>query len=68
MSGTIGIVGLGRVGIPAARAYIGAGYQVYGYARRSEVIKEFQALGGQHQPESSESCQACRYRAGSGPE
>jgi 3-hydroxyisobutyrate dehydrogenase-like beta-hydroxyacid dehydrogenase len=50
MSGTIGIVGLGRVGIPAARAYIGAGYQVYGYARRSEVIKEFQALGGQHQP------------------
>ncbi len=48
MSKKIGIVGLGRVGMPAARAFIKAGYQVFGYARRSEVIRKFQEMGGRH--------------------
>ncbi|MFC2124032.1 NAD(P)-dependent oxidoreductase [Bacteroidota bacterium] len=42
----IGIVGLGRCGMPAAKAYIKAGYKVYGYARRPEVIEAFKAMGG----------------------
>lgn len=44
----IGIIGLGRVGIPAAKAYLKNGYNVYGYARRAEVIAEFDKLGGTH--------------------
>jgi 3-hydroxyisobutyrate dehydrogenase-like beta-hydroxyacid dehydrogenase len=43
---TIGIVGLGRVGIPVAKTYIEAGYKVFGYARRKEVIHEFKEMGG----------------------
>jgi 3-hydroxyisobutyrate dehydrogenase-like beta-hydroxyacid dehydrogenase len=41
MSETIGIIGLGRMGIVAAKKYIKEGYKVVGYARRPEVIKEF---------------------------
>ena len=48
MSKTIGIVGLGRCGMPAAKQWIKNGYQVYGYARRPEVIAEFEAAGGEH--------------------
>ena len=48
MKQAIGIVGLGRVGIPAAQAYLDSGYNVYGYARRREVIERFQAMGGKH--------------------
>ena len=44
----IGIIGLGRCGMPAAKAYIKAGYEVYGYARRPEVIEAFKAMGGNH--------------------
>jgi 3-hydroxyisobutyrate dehydrogenase len=48
MMKNIGIIGLGRVGIPAAKAYIQNGYKIFGYARRKEVIKEFQSMGGIH--------------------
>ena len=46
MSETIGIIGLGRMGMEAAKKYIAEGYKVVGYARRPEVIKEFTAAGG----------------------
>jgi 3-hydroxyisobutyrate dehydrogenase-like beta-hydroxyacid dehydrogenase len=48
MSKSIGIIGLGRCGLPAAEKFIGAGYQVFGYARRPEVIDKFRNLGGIH--------------------
>jgi 3-hydroxyisobutyrate dehydrogenase-like beta-hydroxyacid dehydrogenase len=46
MSKKIGIIGLGRCGLPAAARYIQGGYEVFGYARRPEVIKKFTAQGG----------------------
>ena len=46
MAETIGIVGLGRMGMAAAKKYIQKGYKVVGYARRPEVIKEFIGVGG----------------------
>ena len=48
MSEAIGIIGLGHMGIVAARKYVEAGYTVYGYARRKEVIEEFTSFGGRH--------------------
>lgn len=48
MSETLGIIGLGRVGMPAAEAWIKAGYTVGGYARRPEVIAKFRDMGGVH--------------------
>jgi len=46
MSETIGIIGLGRMGIVAAKKYMKEGYRVAGYARRPEVIEEFSKAGG----------------------
>jgi 3-hydroxyisobutyrate dehydrogenase len=46
MSEKIGIIGLGRIGLPAAKAYISAGYQVYGYDKLPEVKRTFEKLGG----------------------
>ncbi len=46
MSETIGIIGLGRMGMAAAKKYIKEGYKVVGYARRPEVVKEFSDAGG----------------------
>jgi 3-hydroxyisobutyrate dehydrogenase len=46
MSETIGIIGLGRMGMVAAKKYIREGYKVVGYARRPEVVKEFSNAGG----------------------
>jgi 3-hydroxyisobutyrate dehydrogenase-like beta-hydroxyacid dehydrogenase len=46
MSEAIGIIGLGRMGIVAAKKYIKEGYKVVGYARRPEVIKDFSNAGG----------------------
>ena len=48
MAEKLGIIGLGRMGIVAAKKYIGAGYEVFGYARRQEVIDEFESFGGHH--------------------
>jgi len=48
MEKSIGIIGLGRCGMPAARQYLSKGYTVYGYARRPEVIAEFEGAGGKH--------------------
>lgn len=46
MAKKVGIVGLGRIGIPSARAFIKAGYEVVGYARRPEVVEKFKSMGG----------------------
>jgi 3-hydroxyisobutyrate dehydrogenase-like beta-hydroxyacid dehydrogenase len=46
MADTLGIIGLGHVGLPVARAFLEAGYTVYGYARRREVMDRFSKLGG----------------------
>jgi len=54
MAETIGIIGLGRMGMPAAKKYIKEGYTVFGYARRPEVVKEFTAAGGKAMKNSRE--------------
>jgi len=46
MSTTIGIIGLGRVGMPVAEAYIDAGYEVVGYDIRHEPLRELLKVGG----------------------
>ena len=46
MNKTIGIVGLGRVGMPAARAYLESNFQVFGYDPNSNAVAEFKAMGG----------------------
>ena len=46
MDKTLGIVGLGRCGQPAAKRFIEQGYEVHGYARRAEVIEAFKGMGG----------------------
>jgi 3-hydroxyisobutyrate dehydrogenase-like beta-hydroxyacid dehydrogenase len=48
MSKKIGIVGLGRCGMPAARRFIENGYTLAGYARRAEVVERFVGVGGNH--------------------
>lgn len=48
MEKRIGIIGLGRCGMPAAKRFIEMGYEVVGYARRPEVIEAFTQLGGVH--------------------
>jgi len=48
MSKKIGIIGLGRCGLPAAEKFLNDGYQVFGCDRRPEVIAKFEATGGTH--------------------
>ena len=48
MTKSIGIVGLGRIGMVAAEKFINAGYQVFGCDCRSEFNTRFQSLGGIH--------------------
>ncbi|MDD4591133.1 MAG: NAD(P)-dependent oxidoreductase [Parabacteroides sp.] len=60
MTNTIGIIGLGRIGLPVAKKFIKNGYQVYGYARRPEVIKNFENMGGCYQPSPAEVANNCK--------
>ncbi|BBO73162.1 3-hydroxyisobutyrate dehydrogenase [Desulfosarcina widdelii] len=48
MEKTIGIIGLGRCGMPAVERFLEMGYQVYGHARRAEVITALERKGGIH--------------------
>jgi 3-hydroxyisobutyrate dehydrogenase-like beta-hydroxyacid dehydrogenase len=50
MNKTIGIVGLGRCGMPAAQRFIETGFKVCGYARRPEVVQKFSSFGGESLP------------------
>ena len=54
MDKTIGIIGLGRCGMPAAQKFIENGFKVYGYARRPEVIQKFSSFGGNSVPSPAE--------------
>ncbi len=47
MNKTIGIIGLGRCGMPAAQRFVEQGYKVYGYARRPEVVEKLREIGGE---------------------
>ena len=62
MEKTIGINGLGRCGLPAAKRFIENGYPVVGYARRPEVIGEFEGLGGTHAATPAAVAHAARKR------
>ncbi len=42
----IGIIGLGRVGLPAAKAYLESGYEVFGYDIQPETNSALRNLGG----------------------
>lgn len=46
MPETVGVVGLGRMGLPMARNINDAGYDVYGYDLKQEPIDELEAAGG----------------------
>jgi 3-hydroxyisobutyrate dehydrogenase-like beta-hydroxyacid dehydrogenase len=50
MSKTIGIIGLGRCGMPAAQRFLENGFRVYGYARRPDVIQKLATFGGESMP------------------
>ena len=60
MSNSIGIIGLGRCGMPAAQRFMESGYQVFGCARRPEVIAAFEKMGGIHTAKPSEMAQKNR--------
>jgi 3-hydroxyisobutyrate dehydrogenase-like beta-hydroxyacid dehydrogenase len=46
MSEPIGIIGLGRVGLPAAKAWLNDGHKVFGYDINPLAVDEFVAAGG----------------------
>ncbi len=46
MSESLGIIGLGRVGLPAAKAWLSNGYKVYGCDTNPAALKEFASAGG----------------------
>jgi len=46
MKKNIGIIGLGRTGMPAAMAYLSKGYEVYGYDKHPVVLTDFKKQGG----------------------
>jgi 3-hydroxyisobutyrate dehydrogenase-like beta-hydroxyacid dehydrogenase len=54
MNRNIGIIGLGRCGMPAAQRFLENGYRVFGYARRAEVIEKFEGFGGSHRQNPAE--------------
>jgi 3-hydroxyisobutyrate dehydrogenase-like beta-hydroxyacid dehydrogenase len=54
MNNSIGIIGLGRCGMPAAQKFMESGYQVFGCARRPGVIAAFEKMGGIHTAKPSE--------------
>ncbi len=46
MAKTLGIVGLGRMGMAAARRFAGLGWEVWGYDPRPEAAEELDRIGG----------------------
>jgi len=42
----VGIIGLGRVGMPIAKAYLDAGYNVYGYDLNEDALQQLTSHGG----------------------
>jgi len=46
MTKTIGVIGLGRVGLTVAKTYLATGYQVYGFDTDKSVMNKLVDLGG----------------------
>lgn len=46
MKERVGIIGMGRCGMPAAEKYLRSGYQVFGHDRLDDVNREFADKGG----------------------
>lgn len=46
MSEPLGIIGLGRIGLTVAKAYLEKGYEIFGYDIRTTTLKEFITAGG----------------------
>ncbi|WP_439487757.1 NAD(P)-dependent oxidoreductase [Algoriphagus sp.] len=44
--GNIGIIGMGRIGLPTAKAFISMGYSVYGSEKEKEGLVEFYEMNG----------------------
>ena len=44
---TIGIIGLGRMGMPTAKRFIHAGFRVVGYDIRQEAMEELRSTGAE---------------------
>lgn len=44
---SIGIIGLGRMGLPTAKRFIQAGFPVVGYDIRQEALEELRSIGGE---------------------
>ncbi|HET9486260.1 MAG TPA: NAD(P)-dependent oxidoreductase [Chryseosolibacter sp.] len=63
MSEPAGIIGLGRIGLPVARAWLKAGYDVYGYDIEPEVVKEFTSAGGKSKESPQEVARHARVIA-----
>ncbi len=54
MTKNIGIIGLGRTGLPAARAFLKAGFDVYGFDKNKEMLPDFEKAGGKSLANSKE--------------
>ena len=44
---SIGIIGLGRMGMPTAKKFIDAGFRVVGHDLRQEAMEELKSAGGE---------------------
>ena len=51
---TVGIIGLGEMGLPMAGNLVGRGFEVTGYDIRADACRDFQASGGRTAPSSGE--------------
>jgi 3-hydroxyisobutyrate dehydrogenase-like beta-hydroxyacid dehydrogenase len=60
MINKIGIIGLGRIGLPVSQAYMKAGYEVYGYDIQKEAVKTFESSGGHTQISPEALAKNCR--------
>ena len=56
---TIGIIGLGRTGLPISQAYLKEGYQVHGYDIRKEAVASFKSSGGLSQTSPASVAKHC---------
>lgn len=57
----VGFIGLGTMGRPMARNLLKAGHELVFYARRDEIIGEFQGLGGKHAASPADVAQAAEF-------
>jgi 3-hydroxyisobutyrate dehydrogenase len=56
---TIGIIGLGRTGLPISQAYLKGGFEVHGYDIREEAVAAFESSGGRSQNSAESVARHC---------